>query len=162
MEDVDIVPDLRAHNQGRKKSYDSFWSACEQVLNEEVGLAVDDQRHDLVSHIASAVSVCDLWERAKALCPDGTTIPSQEWLRLQFWPKNRHARVSLQYTGRLKVKYMIQRRQFQKDHCDRHYAAAVFRHMREYAVIVGEHCLFVCLDDKHQLKVGEPGSCRIG
>ena len=42
MEDVDIVPDLCAHNQGRKKSYDTFWLACEQVLNEEVSLAVED------------------------------------------------------------------------------------------------------------------------
>ena len=64
--------------------------------------------------------------------------------------------VSLQYRGRLKVKYMIKRSQLRKDHCDSHYAAAVFRHTREYAVIFREHCLFVCLDDKHRLKVGKP------
>ena len=29
--------------------------------------------------------------------------------------------------------------------------------MREYAIKVKEHCLFVCLDDKHRLKIGEPG-----
>ena len=69
---------------------------------------MDDRRHDLISHVASAVSVRDLWERATKLCPADTAIPSQEWLRLQFWLKNRHARVSLQYTGQLKVKYMIQ------------------------------------------------------
>ena len=114
---------------------------CEQVLNEQVGLAVDDRRHDQVTHIASAVSVRDLWERTVALCPEGTAIPSQEWLRLQFWPKNRHARVSLQYTGRLQVKYMIQQRQFRKEHCDSHYAAAVFKYMREYATKVREYCL---------------------
>ena len=157
MEDVDIIPDLRTHNKGRKKSFDAFWSACEQVLNKEIGLAVDDRRHDLVSHVASAVSVRDLWERAMKLCPADTAIPSQEWLHLQFWLKNRHARVSLQYTGRLKVKYMVQRRQFRKDHYNSHYAAAVFKYMREYAVMVRDHCLFVCLDDKHRLKVGEPG-----
>ena len=152
MEDLDIIPDFRAHNEGRQKSYEVFWSACEQVLNEEIGVSVDDHRHDLVTHMASAVSVRDLWERSKALCPDGTAIPSQEWLRLQFWPKNRHANTSLQYTGRL-----VQRRQFRKDHCDSHYAAAIFKYMREYAVMVRDHCLFVCLDDKHRMKVGEPG-----
>ena len=156
MEDLDIIPDLCTHNKGRQKSFDDFWLACEQVLNDQIGLAVDDRRHDLVTHVASAVSVRDLWERAKALCPDGAAIPSQEWLRLQFWPKNRHAHVSLQYTGRLKVKYMIQRRQFRKDHCDSHYAAAVFKYMREYAVSIRDYCLFVSLDDKHRIKVGEP------
>lgn len=55
------------------------------------------------------------------------------------------------------MKYMVQRRQFRKDHCDSHYAAAIFKYMREYTVMVREHCLFVCLDDKHQMKVGEPG-----
>ena len=67
MEDVDIITDLRTHNKGRQKSFEVFWSACEQVLNEEIGLAVDDRRHDLVSHVASAVSVRDLWERATKL-----------------------------------------------------------------------------------------------
>lgn len=49
MEDLDIIPDLRAHNKGKQKSYEAFWSACEQVLNEEIGVAVDDRRHDLVN-----------------------------------------------------------------------------------------------------------------
>ena len=138
MEDLDILPDLHAHNSGRQSSYDAFWKACEQVLNEQIGLAVDDRRHDQVTHITSAVSVHDLWERAKSLCPGGTTIPSQEWLCLQFWPKICHAHVSLQYTGRLNVKYMVQR-QFRKDHSDIYYTGAVFKYMREYAIRVKDH-----------------------
>ena len=31
-----------------------------------------------------------------------------------------------------------------------------FRYQREYAVQVRQHCQFVCLDDKHRIKVGEP------
>ena len=50
---------------------------------------------------------------------------------------------------------MIQWRQFRKDHCDSHYAAAVFKYMRAYAEI--SNCLFMSLDDKHRIKVGEPG-----
>ena len=122
MDDLDIIPDLCAHNKGRQKSFDIFCLTCEQVI---ISLSVDDQRHNLVTHMASALSVRELWEREKVLCPHGKAIPSQEWFRLQFWPKNRHARVSLQYTGRLKVKYMVQRRQFRMDHCDSHYAAAM-------------------------------------
>ena len=128
MEDPGILPDLRVHNGGRKAVFDPFWSACKQVLEEKLGLAIDDRRHDDVQHMASIVSVRYLWQQAKSLCPEGTLIPTQEWLRLQFWPKNKHAKVSLQYTGRLKLKYMVQQRQWRKNHEDCHYAAAVFRY----------------------------------
>ena len=54
------------------------------------------------------------------------------------------------------MKYMVQARQFQKDHEDAHYAAAIFRYQREFAVMLRHNSLFVCMDDKHRLKVGEP------
>ena len=41
-----------------------------------------------------------------------------EWLWLQFWPKSKHAKASLHYTSRLKVKFMIQQWQFHKQHPD--------------------------------------------
>ena len=52
---------------------------------------------------------------------------------------------------------MIQQRKFRKHHEDQHYAAAIFRYLREYAVKLRDICNLVCLDDKHHLKVGEPG-----
>lgn len=52
---------------------------------------------------------------------------------------------------------MIQMRQFRKDHEDTHYAAAIFRYQREMAILFKMHCTYVCLDDKHRIKVGEPG-----
>ena len=52
---------------------------------------------------------------------------------------------------------MIQKRQFRKSHQDEYYAAAVFRYLREYAIKLKENCTLVCIDDKHRLKVGEPG-----
>ena len=55
------------------------------------------------------------------------------------------------------MKYMIQKRQWRKDHCDSHYAAAIFRYKRELAVKFREVTMFACLDDKHRIKVGEPG-----
>lgn len=80
-----------------------------------------------------------------------------EWLRLQFWPKNPRNKSSLQYTGRLNVKYMIQQRQFRNDHKDGHYAAALFRYEREYAIKCHDYCELLCIDDKHRAKIGEPG-----
>ena len=108
-----------------------------------------------VVHLAAAISIRNLHEEVSARCPQGCSIPSEEWLRLQFWPKTAHMK-SLHYTGRLKVKFMIQQRQWRKDHPDTHYAAAIYRYLREYEVQVWEHASFVSLDDKHRVKVGEP------
>lgn len=158
MEDTSVTIDLREHNTGQKSKYDIFWDACETFLREDVGVAVDDRRHTDVTHIAKAVSIRDLRDQVQAKCPPGTPVPSCEWIRLQFWPKSRSDSASMQHTGRfkLKKKYMVQRRQFRKQHVDAHYAAAVFRYLREYAVQFREVSTVVCLDDKHRCKVGEP------
>ena len=52
---------------------------------------------------------------------------------------------------------MIQKRQFRQNHIDSHYCAAIFRYLREYAVMLRDLSLFICMDDKHRVKVGEPG-----
>ena len=51
---------------------------------------------------------------------------------------------------------MVQKRQFRHHHADTHYCAALFRYMREYAIQVRDLAVFVSLDDKHRIKVGEP------
>ena len=57
----------------------------------------------------------------------------------------------------LKCSLHGQKQQFRKSHKDEHYAAAIFHYMREYAIKLKDYCTMVCIDDKHQLKVGEPG-----
>ena len=52
---------------------------------------------------------------------------------------------------------MIQACQFRKDHPDSHYAAAIFRYQKEYAILFKEHCNILTIDDKHKVKIGEPG-----
>jgi hypothetical protein len=88
-------------------------------LSEEVGFAVDDLRHDnIVSTwpLSCLSEICGSMQ-ANSLCPTHNPVPSPELLRLQFWPKTKHANVSLQYTGRHKVKYnMVQQRQWHKSH----------------------------------------------
>ena len=51
---------------------------------------------------------------------------------------------------------MVQQRQWRKQHEYSHYAACLFRHEREYTLLVKDHVIFACIDDKHQIKVGEP------
>ena len=129
MEDLDIISDLRVHNGTRSSCYDIFWDHCNQFLND-VGIAVDDRRHGQVTHLARAISIRDFTAQVKAKCPDGTPIPSEEWVRLQFWPKTHKAKASLQHTGRFTLKFMVQQRQWRHSHPDTHYAAACFRYMR--------------------------------
>ena len=52
---------------------------------------------------------------------------------------------------------MVQTRQFRKSHPDAHYTASLFRYEQELAVKFRSYSNFACLDDKHRVKVGEPG-----
>lgn len=155
MEDSDIFSDLRVLNGRQYTQYDVFWEESQNLLSEEVS-AIDDRRHGHITHLSRAISVRDFVEQVCRRCPEGTPIPSVEWVRLQFWPKTPSMLKSLQYTGRFKMKFMVQQRQFRKEHIDSHYAAASYRYMREYAITVREFCAFVSLDDKHKIKIGEP------
>ena len=108
-------------------------------------------------HLARAISVKDLRNQIVKICPEGTPIPSVQWLRLQFWPKNPWNLSSLQYTGNLPLKFMIQIRQLHLSHIDSHYASAIFRYLKELAIKFKDHTWLVFLDDKHRCKIGEPG-----
>ena len=129
---------------------------CKAYLHENVGEAVDDRRHTEVVHLARAISVRDLRQQVMARCPEGIKVLSESWIQLQFWLKTPHAKSKVHYTGKLDVRFMVQARQFRKTHCDSHYAAALFRYEREYAIMFKDYCSFVCLDDKHRIKIGEP------
>ena len=52
---------------------------------------------------------------------------------------------------------MVQARQFRKTHEGAHYTAAIFRYVKEFAIRFREHSHIFCLDDKHRMKIGEPG-----
>ena len=43
------------------------------------------------------------------------------------------------------------------DHIDSHYCAAIFKYLHELAIKFRMHTSFVSQDDKHFVKVGEPG-----
>lgn len=149
------VFDLRSlHSTTSRAKFDVFWDQCSLYLNETVGTAVDDRRHSEVVHLADAISVRDLRYEVQKPCPEGTLLPSLEWLRLQFWPKSKHVLTKTHYTGRLNIVFMIQKRQWRKEHCDSH---AIFRYLREMVIMFESYTALVCLDDKHRVKVGEPG-----
>jgi hypothetical protein len=87
--DPEITIDLREYNNGRPGKYDVFWKIAAQFLEEKDAVtAVDERRHNTIVHLATAISVNDLLYQIERECPPGTLIPSAQWLRLQFWPKN--------------------------------------------------------------------------
>ena len=72
---------------------------------------------------------------------------------LTILAKDKACQIFIALYGRLKVKFMIQQRQFRKQHPDQHYAAAVFRYQWEFALKFCEFSGFVCLDGKHRIKL---------
>ena len=111
-------------------------------------------------HLAKAISVRDLREQVTNRCRPDTPIPSEEYIRLQFLPARKNTKTAEQYTGKLEVRRMVQQRQWRKSHEDSHYCACIFRYMREYALMMRDVSVLVCVDDKHRVKVGEP-SCPV-
>ena len=100
LEDPQTLIDLRSLNSSKQRAkFDVFWDNCSQYLREVAGTAVDGRRHSEVVHLAQAISIRDLREQVKVHCPEGTAIPSIEWIRLQFSPKAKHSKVASQYTG---------------------------------------------------------------
>lgn len=141
-QDPEVIYDLRDVNPGRPQIYEPFWQEC--------------RRYGTVCHFAFAFSVRDLRDQVLGRRPD-LEAPSLEWIRAQFWPRNPFRRTAAQYTGRLQIKYMVQSRQLHADHVDGHYAAAIFKYVKQFAIMFRGHVTMAFLDDKHNIKVGEPG-----
>ena len=110
-EDPNTVIDLReVKKNGTRTKFECFWEKARTYLNEEMGTAVDDRRHGEIVHLTKAISIRDFREQVAQRCP--MSVPSEEWLRLQFWPKTPKAKVTIHYTGRLNVRFMIQNDNF--------------------------------------------------
>lgn len=80
-------------------------------MKEAAVTAVDDRRKSDEVHITSAVSVPDLHSVVGSRLQLNALKASVEWLAFQFWPKDTTLAKAAQYSGRLKVKQMVQARQ---------------------------------------------------
>ena len=154
MEDPDFVVDLRELNTSHSNRFSTFWEKMRIFLNESS--TVHERQHGEVTYMARAISVRDIIQQVAKMCPAGEPIPSEQWVRLKFCPKNPHAATASQYKSQFNVKMMVQKRQFRHYHIDAHYCAALFRYMREFALLFRDLAMFVSLDDKHRIKIGKP------
>ena len=138
-----VIIYLRSLNSLSQRAWcDVFWDHCSRMLEKSVGTAVDDRRHGEVVHLAQAISVRDL-RSSCSRCPEGTPVPSPNMAKTTI-------------LAEVKAVTLVQRRQWRKHHDDAHYAAAIYRYEREFAVKFHDFTSFVSLDDKHKIKVGEP------
>ena len=110
--------------------------------------------------MATALSALDLYRQcnasAKSKGLSEEEIPSFSWFKFQFWPKDMYAQTAFNYTGRLKIRYMVQKRSISKARDDDHYCAAIYRYLREFSIRFQDNCAMVSTDDKNKIKVGKP------
>ena len=71
-----------------RTKFEHFWEKARDFLTEEMDTAIDDWQHGEIVYLAKAISVRDFREQVAQRCPTGTSVPSEERLRLQFWPKH--------------------------------------------------------------------------
>ena len=81
-----------------------------------------------VNHLRDVISSCLKEKSVEA------SIPSAEWIRLQFWPHNPHAATALQHTGKFDVKLAVQCCQLRREHPESKYVAVIFRYAKEFAI----------------------------
>ncbi len=163
LDEPEILLDLRQLN-GKPNAtvFDKFWHELSTYL-VEVTPSVDDRRHGSTIHMPTAISVGDLRdiisERLRTKFPEEEpSLPSVEWLRLQFAPRNPYSSNSLRHTGRFDVKFAVQIRQLRKSHPDLKNVMVLLKHAKEYAVRFSQHTTLASVDDKAIIPVREPSA----
>lgn len=153
-DDSSILLDLRVLN-GRPEStqFDAFWEEVDKLVVENA--AVQERRHGDCMYLPIAMSIEDLKNMVSSRLPEGTLIPSAEWIRLQFWPSNPYANIAIHHTGRFNLKYKVQSRLLRISHEDCHYVAALYKYQKNMAVLLREHSMFAYVDDKANVPIGK-------
>ena len=123
-EDDEIFVDLRHFNENKSNKFEVFFQAVENFLAEKT--AVQERGHTDVTYLAKAISFRDLHDQVSKLVPQGTPIPSVQWLKWQFHPRHPQTKAAKYYKCKLNIKMMVQKRQFRKSHPDEHYCAAIW------------------------------------
>ncbi|CAJ0824720.1 14777_t:CDS:2 [Entrophospora sp. SA101] len=159
-QDPDIMIDLRKTIGERSTKFDIFWDEMEDYFNEN-SPSVHERRYTTTLYMPIAMSVNDLLQtilerlrnKYNGDIPPEIEIPSNEWVRLQFWPKSEFARS--RNTGRFRIRYKVQARQLRKFHVDAHYCAALWKYFCEFSIKFKDHTTLICADDKHKVPIGE-------
>ena len=135
--------------------FDAFWAEMAKYFNE-ITCAAQERRHGTELYLPFAISVEDLVETISSHVPEGTPIPTNEWVRLQFWPKGPTTARVLNYSGRFEIKFTVQTRQIRGSHDDVLFCQFQLRLVKHFAVRFKDNASMLCLDYKAVIIVGEP------
>lgn len=153
---TELLYDLRKNN-GRPKDpeLDPFWDALGKYL-ERISV-IHERRHGDHMYMPIDMSIESLIDTVKQDLPKDAKVPSASWVAFNFWPANAYCRSAMSYTGKFDVKYAVQQRLTRARHPDSSFAYSQFVMMKEMAVDIRDESLFICLDDKSVVPIGEPG-----
>jgi hypothetical protein len=155
-EDDNLLWNIGKLNDGRPAQLNTIKRTVMNTLKEHAVTAADDRRKSDEVHITSALFVPDLHTVVSSRLQLNALKPSVKWLAFQFWPKDTTLATAAQYTGRLKVKQMVQARQIRFTHPDSYYASALYRYLRQFVALYRNHSAMICQNDKYHCKLGEP------
>lgn len=155
--DESVIVDLCQLNEGKSSEFDSFWQYLEQVLQEYRAAAVDRRHGNAFMPIA--MSIPDLKKKAvEKITPEiqGSASTSDEYVRLQFLPINKHSHSSVKFTKRFNLRFKVQKRSLRSNHEDSHYTATLFKYLKNLSVKYRDFIMLLSCDNKHTVQVGEP------
>ena len=153
-EDVDIVVDSRQLNSNGQDNFSLFWAKCNEYLTNCT--TVHKHRHGTSSFMDKAISVRDLTNQVAKICPNGTPNHQSHGSNITFCREI----LILEQLYVIKVVYKLNtwyKNVNLENLIDAHYCSALFRYLRKYSIRLQDISRFVCIDDKHRIKVGEPG-----
>ena len=75
---------------------------------------------------------------------------------LQFWPTNKSTSTLLHYTGRFRVRRVVQARILRKTNPDADYAMAVYNFLKKRSIKYNADAVFFSADAKCKISIGEP------
>lgn len=137
-----------------QSQFHNFWKIADECLNSEMTVP-DERRHGNTCYIApSFISLRHFRDEIKKKLQENDPVPSEEYFRLQFTPRNTHALTSRRYYRKFNVKWGLQTRSLHKQHMDQHYGAKQFCFMKEYASKFKENSHVLFVDDKAQIPIG--------
>ena len=146
---------MRHLNSGRPgDTFQVFFDELAKYVEEIT--AADERRHG-VAHMSEFLSLRDMIERVSERVPHNTPIPSPSTVKFAFCPPNMISNSSQNYTGKIKLKHSIQRRQLRANHVDAHYNLAQQKYLKEMAIQERETSILLSCDDKATIDYGEPG-----
>ena len=130
------------------------------------GTSIDDRRHtavtengEVVVHISLSTLYQDMFRKCVNIAQELNVekIPLYPWFLCQFWPSSRSASAMSNYTGKFKVKKMVQACVLRKNNPDIHYARAILKFLRNRAMKHRDSTTFFSAEAKCKISVGEPG-----